>query len=92
MNSKLSFAIAAVLGGASFSAYAADPGPSSTDASSDALQEILSEVQSVRDSVVEAANGTQDQDDLNDAAESVLVPAAGHGIVGAIRWAMGTRR
>jgi iron complex outermembrane recepter protein len=40
MNSKLSFAIAAILGGASLGAHAADPSTSSTDASSDALQEI----------------------------------------------------
>ena len=41
MNSKLSFAIAAILGGASFGAYAdPTPSPSSPDTSSDALQEI----------------------------------------------------
>jgi iron complex outermembrane recepter protein len=42
MNSKLSFAIAAILGGASLGTYAADQGPSSADANanSDALQEI----------------------------------------------------
>ena len=40
MNSKLSFAIAAILGGASFGAHAADPTSSSTDVNSDALQEI----------------------------------------------------
>ena len=40
MDSKLSFAIAAILGGASFAAYAADQAPSGTDTNSDALQEI----------------------------------------------------
>ena len=40
MNTKLSFAIAAILGGASFGASAADQAASSTDTSSDALQEI----------------------------------------------------
>jgi iron complex outermembrane recepter protein len=40
MKTKLSFAIAAILSGASFGASAADPAPSSPDTSSDALQEI----------------------------------------------------
>ncbi|HEY2675743.1 MAG TPA: TonB-dependent receptor [Steroidobacteraceae bacterium] len=40
MNSKLSFAIASILGGASFGACAADQVASSSDTSSDALQEI----------------------------------------------------
>ena len=40
MNTKLSFAIAAILGGSSFGAYAADPASSGSEASSDALQEI----------------------------------------------------
>jgi flagellar hook-associated protein 3 FlgL len=43
-----------------------------TETQSDALQEILSEVQSVRTTVVEASNGALDQNDLNDASESVL--------------------
>jgi outer membrane receptor protein involved in Fe transport len=40
MNTKLSFAIAAILGGASFAAGAADQSSASTDTSTDALQEI----------------------------------------------------
>jgi iron complex outermembrane receptor protein len=40
MNSKLSFAIASILGGASFGASAADQATSTTAVSSDALQEI----------------------------------------------------
>lgn len=39
---------------------------------SGALQNILSEVQNVRTSVVEGSNGTMSQDDLDDAAETVL--------------------
>src|SRR5271154_6013496 len=40
MNSKLSFAIASILSGASFGAAAADQSASSNDATSDTLQEI----------------------------------------------------
>ncbi len=40
MNTKLSFAIAAILGGASFGASAADQAASSSDAPSEGLQEI----------------------------------------------------
>jgi len=40
MNSKLSFAIGAILGGASFAACAADQTTSSTDSAADSLQEI----------------------------------------------------
>jgi outer membrane receptor protein involved in Fe transport len=40
MNSKLSFAIASILGGASFGASAADQAASSNDTTSDTLQEI----------------------------------------------------
>ncbi len=40
MNSKLSYAIAAILGGASFGAHAAAPAAAAADASSDSLQEI----------------------------------------------------
>ena len=40
MNSKLSYAIAAILGGASFGAHAAAPATGTSDVNSDALQEI----------------------------------------------------
>src|SRR5277367_758989 len=40
MNSKLSLAIASILGGVSFGTYAADQAASSSDTSSDTLQEI----------------------------------------------------
>src|SRR5438552_3201517 len=40
MNSKISYAVAAILGGASFGASAAEPATGSTEASTDALAEI----------------------------------------------------
>src|SRR6267142_3276518 len=40
MNSKISYAVAAILGGASFAASAAEPATGSTEASTDALAEI----------------------------------------------------
>jgi iron complex outermembrane receptor protein len=40
MNSKVSYAVAAILGGASFAAYAAEPATDTTEAGSDMLAEI----------------------------------------------------
>src|SRR5260370_11115379 len=41
MTSKVSYAVAAILGGASFGASAAEPATGSTDTSTDALAEII---------------------------------------------------
>src|SRR5471032_3186191 len=40
MNSKISYAIAAILGGASFAAFAAEPATESTNAGTDSIAEI----------------------------------------------------